>query len=119
MRPAIDTADEVPATRARAVALGRPRRPVWLGELLLAARGPSGDAADGYDDVLAALAVMHDHHEINAVIRNGCGWVPAPQDTVAFIRHIEEALDSLGRDPVAGEVCVILATTDATSQRSA
>jgi hypothetical protein len=49
---------ELPAVRVRAVALARPRRPVWLSELLLVARHETDEAADGSDDVVAGRAGM-------------------------------------------------------------
>jgi hypothetical protein len=97
--------------------LARPRRPVWLSELVLAARDEHGSRTEASDDVLAALAVMCDHHEIHAVVRGPDGWVPAPPHTPSFLSQVGRALQSLDRDPVPGEVCVVLATATATATR--
>jgi hypothetical protein len=110
----LTSGSDVPVAQVRAATFAAPRRPIWICELLQAAKIGTSEADDGRDDLLAALAVMYDQAEIHAVIKDvGGQWTPAPSDTLALVAHIDRALQELGREPVTGEVAVVLAASSA------
>lgn len=116
----LDRAVDAPTVRVRARALASPRRPVWLDELLDEARLGADEGSDCRDDVLAALSFMYDNGEIHAVVKDALTeWVPAPTDTSEFVSHVDRAFQALGRDPVRGELLVLLATASAVARATA